>query len=773
MELRSSRSRSRTPFVQGSVEREMVGEDLVGSTTFRTTRSTTRVITSNYNNLTNNIKSSTPERSMKTRSSKSEKVSRKARYKTSDYSSEEGEALESSKDSTGRFLEESSRRSEESHSTGSVSAIDFYRAAGDYWNKYPKTDYTYSLHSKDRTELAPGVLAMPNMSRRSLHGSDYSNEFLRSHKETNTHEEHIDFTPSHNYRTEEVTRLKQRNLFSNNNHDKMYQYSAYTKRQSFRSRTWSALVTVVTWITSIFYYTFTVQNSIFIWFAKILHRVATRVMLWDSWLLRSVRKSNKVTSLIMLCVIPLLVFGGWWLLSQFGPLLYDKYRSNDTVPSSVEKLSVVSSFDDNIIRKDTVSESLRADKLSSAQIQEIANTVRLSLNMDDFYNVDSLVHKIVSSPNMQNVINNCKTIDDGKHSAHIVRQQQEIIDTLRIEIDKIRLEQLQLEKIYHKDILDDITRLRVQHDRDMASLNLKLNRCCRNSAISIEGHITRILKEFFNAPRELHNYKDISRWLHSTFVAKQDLETHLANITHNLHSDFDALIKNNGEVIMNDVMAKLTYELSRRIDRGVPNANVAVDSITDEYVKGIVRDSLAVYDADKTGLVDYALESAGGEVVNIRCTEGYNVRTAVYSIFGIPIWYPTNNPRTAITPGAVPGECWAFQNFPGFLLIKLSARVKIEAFSMEHISKMLSPNGKIDSAPKEFHVFGLQNATDPGVLIGEYFYDENGPPLQYFAAARNGLSFPIVELKIMSNHGNLKYTCLYRFRVHGKLDLET
>lgn len=43
-----------------------------------------------------------------------------------------------------------------------------YKMAGEYWNKYPKTDYTYSRLSKDRVELAPGQVAMPNMSRRSL-----------------------------------------------------------------------------------------------------------------------------------------------------------------------------------------------------------------------------------------------------------------------------------------------------------------------------------------------------------------------------------------------------------------------------------------------------------------------------------------------------------------------------------------------------------------------------------------------------------------------------
>lgn len=37
-----------------------------------------------------------------------------------------------------------------------------------FFSKYPKTDYTYSKLSPHRRELAPGMVAMPNMSRRSL-----------------------------------------------------------------------------------------------------------------------------------------------------------------------------------------------------------------------------------------------------------------------------------------------------------------------------------------------------------------------------------------------------------------------------------------------------------------------------------------------------------------------------------------------------------------------------------------------------------------------------
>lgn len=40
---------------------------------------------------------------------------------------------------------------------------------------FPKTDYTYSQMSQCRYEVAPGVMAIPNMSRRSIH-SDNSTE---------------------------------------------------------------------------------------------------------------------------------------------------------------------------------------------------------------------------------------------------------------------------------------------------------------------------------------------------------------------------------------------------------------------------------------------------------------------------------------------------------------------------------------------------------------------------------------------------------------------
>lgn len=48
-------------------------------------------------------------------------------------------------------------------------------------SKYPKTDYTYSKLSQQRREIKPGVLAMPNMSRRSLeHHHERVNQMIQN-----------------------------------------------------------------------------------------------------------------------------------------------------------------------------------------------------------------------------------------------------------------------------------------------------------------------------------------------------------------------------------------------------------------------------------------------------------------------------------------------------------------------------------------------------------------------------------------------------------------
>lgn len=197
-----------------------------------------------------------------------------------------------------------------------------------------------------------------------------------------------------------------------------------------------------------------------------------------------------------------------------------------------------------------------------------------------------------------------------------------------------------------------------------------------------------------------------------------------------------------------------------------------------EAVRTLVAGMLEVYDADKTGLVDYALESAGGQVLSTRCTELYQIKSKQYWVLGVPVLWVHTSPRNALTAGAAPADCWAFQGFPGYLVIKTYAIIEVTGFSLEHMSKLLAIDGKIESAPKNFSVYGLHGELDPEPhLFGDYMYDADGKSIQYFPVKHpkttniDGIEYPvaydIVELRIESNHGNPTYTCVYRFRVHG------
>ncbi|XP_024619265.1 SUN domain-containing protein 1 isoform X6 [Neophocaena asiaeorientalis asiaeorientalis] len=195
-----------------------------------------------------------------------------------------------------------------------------------------------------------------------------------------------------------------------------------------------------------------------------------------------------------------------------------------------------------------------------------------------------------------------------------------------------------------------------------------------------------------------------------------------------------------------------------------------VSGITEAQARAIVNSALRLYSQDKTGMVDFALESGGGSILSTRCSETYETKTALISLFGVPLWYFSQSPRVAIQPDIYPGNCWAFKGSQGYLVVRLSMKIHPTTFTLEHIPRTLSPTGNITSAPKDFAVYGLENEyQEEGQLLGQFTYDQEGESLQMFPAPkRPERAFQIVELRIFSNWGHPEYTCLYRFRVHGE-----
>ncbi|XP_025112557.1 sun domain-containing protein 1-like isoform X2 [Pomacea canaliculata] len=274
------------------------------------------------------------------------------------------------------------------------------------------------------------------------------------------------------------------------------------------------------------------------------------------------------------------------------------------------------------------------------------------------------------------------------------------------------------------------------------------HKCCINDSMftnSIRAEVNSMITEMLGKKEGDGSF---SGWLNQRYVNRKEFDRQLRLLT-----------------------ADITERLSSSMENHRTNIVMPPGSktLSEDAVKLIVEDALLKYSSDRTGLPDYALESGGGSVISTRCSETYYKKTALVSIFGIPLWYTSNSPRTVIQPDVHAGQCWAFKGESGYLVIQLAVPIRPTAFSLEHIPKSLSTTGKIDSAPRDFEVYGLESETaTKGINLGNFSYSTVGKPIQHFEVQiQNPGVFRFIELRILNNHGNKEYTCVYRFRVHG------
>ncbi|TKS91939.1 SUN domain-containing protein 1 [Collichthys lucidus] len=257
-------------------------------------------------------------------------------------------------------------------------------------------------------------------------------------------------------------------------------------------------------------------------------------------------------------------------------------------------------------------------------------------------------------------------------------------------------------------------------------------------------------------------------WLSQRYVSTPDLQASLASLEMSILRNVSLQLELNRAQTLGE--AELQAKTIVQTVTGTVQHTATTEGLTDEQVKLIVQNALRLYSQDRTGQVDYALESGGGSILSTRCSETYETKTALMSLFGLPLWYFSQSPRVVIQPDVYPGNCWAFKGSQGYLVIRLSLRILPTSFCVEHIPKALSPTGNITSAPRNFTVFGLDDEyQEEGKLLGNYIYQEDGESLQTFPVMeQNDKTFQIIEVRVLSNWGHPEYTCMYRFRVHGE-----
>ncbi|XP_036378606.1 SUN domain-containing protein 1-like isoform X4 [Megalops cyprinoides] len=319
----------------------------------------------------------------------------------------------------------------------------------------------------------------------------------------------------------------------------------------------------------------------------------------------------------------------------------------------------------------------------------------------------------------------------------------------------------------HSTLLGEVQRLEAELGRIRQDLQGVIG--CRGKCEQLDGlqdtvsaQVRRELRALFYGAERAEEGAELPepllQWLSAQFARGSDLQASLASLEQRILNNLTLQVERGRQP---PCVQAVTETVARATEAA---------GMTEEHVQLIVQNALRLYSHDRTGLVDYALESGGGSILSTRCSETYETKTALMSLFGVPLWYFSQSPRVVIQPDVHPGNCWAFKGSQGYLVIRLSLSVLPSAFSLEHIPKSLSPTGNISSAPRQFSVYGLDDENqEEGKLLGQYTYQEDRESLQTFPVSEeNDQAYQIIEMRVLSNWGHPEYTCLYRFRVHGE-----
>ncbi|XP_042623210.1 SUN domain-containing protein 1-like isoform X5 [Cyprinus carpio] len=278
---------------------------------------------------------------------------------------------------------------------------------------------------------------------------------------------------------------------------------------------------------------------------------------------------------------------------------------------------------------------------------------------------------------------------------------------------------------------------------------------------SVSEQVEKEIRSLFygsDREEELELPKSLLQWLSDHFVSTTEMQASLSTLENSILGNLSLQVE--------EGQSPSKETITQTVRQATGEAG-----LSEEHVQLIVNNAMKLYSEDRTGLVDYALESGGGSIISTRCSESFDTKTALLSLFGFPLWYFSQSARVVIQPDVHPGNCWAFKGSQGYLVIGLSMKILPTAFSLDHVPKSLSPTGNISSAPREFSVYGLDDEQqEEGQLLGQYVYNEDGDALQTFLVSEEvSRGFQIIEMRVLSNWGHPEYTCVYRFRVHGKL----
>ncbi|XP_019938395.2 SUN domain-containing protein 1-like isoform X2 [Paralichthys olivaceus] len=262
------------------------------------------------------------------------------------------------------------------------------------------------------------------------------------------------------------------------------------------------------------------------------------------------------------------------------------------------------------------------------------------------------------------------------------------------------------------------------------------------------------------------------------FLHQSDIIHDAAEQLQKLSSSLEALDPNQSvlQILITELEQAVLLERIKELssNQNMPDANMKyvlhmlIPKLQQEMEKCLTdlikeHDTLSLADEGKANdsghpipdkMTDFALKSRGAKVISARCSEPYRSPESCASLFGFCLLCSSDNPSTDIQ---------------GTLTIALSHHTKISHVTLDQLPRNNSPKGCMDTAPKDFEVYAMKDASDSGTLLGIFTFDENGESTQTFKLPTPTDEFyNIVALHVLSNCGQPEYKCLYGFRVHGE-----
>lgn len=251
--------------------------------------------------------------------------------------------------------------------------------------------------------------------------------------------------------------------------------------------------------------------------------------------------------------------------------------------------------------------------------------------------VDEILFKILTSPKLSDVIEEKLSIQLGSLAQHVTTNQVSI-DQIRGDLESIKGKLasafdeneetrniLTGLKTDQGDLVDQMHRLQnqqnEQYERLLNEINSKISKLNENRFEGIDDHIRSVLVEiigFKTSDGQPLQDGDITNWIQNVFVAKELLESRLGALNEKFDKKLAGEISQSANIVIKDVSDRIKHEfllLSEKQNSSGDRTHVSLD---EKRIRDIIQEALAVYDADKTGMVDYALESSGGQVLSTR-----------------------------------------------------------------------------------------------------------------------------------------------------------